>query len=183
MIDANKIKAHLPLEGERVILKIFNMSNITSSYIAWLNDPEVVRYSNQKFIVHNADTCLEYFQSFIGTNNIYLAIYLKEENIYIGTMTVYIAGAHETADIGILIGDKKIWGNGIGQEAWILMVDWLVKVAGARKVTGGAMRANIGMTKIMVNSGMKIDGVRVAQELLDGKPQDILYFSKFRNGI
>lgn len=183
MIDLNNIKDDLSLEGDRVILRTFNRGNITSEYVAWLNDPEVVRFSNQRFALHSTDTCLEYFQSFIGTSNIFLAIYLKEDNLYIGTMTVYISSAHETADIGVLIGDKKNWGKGIGQEAWILMVDWLIKVAGLRKVTGGAIRSNVGMTQIMIKSGMKIDGVRVAQEVLDGKPQDILYFSKFRNEI
>jgi RimJ/RimL family protein N-acetyltransferase len=181
MIDINKSKDSLTLEGRAVALKSFSIGNITPNYIAWLNDPEVVKYSNQRFFLHNTDTCLEYFLSFIGTNNIYLAIYLKEENLYVGTMTVYISIAHETADIGILIGDKKNWGKGIGQEAWVLMVDWLIKVAKVRKVTGGAIRSNVHMTKIMVNSGMKNDGVRVEQELLDGKPQDIVYFAKFRN--
>lgn len=183
MIDVNKINNGLPLGSGRVILQKFSRGNITTDYIAWLNDPTVVRYSNQRFVLHSADTCLEYFQSFNGTNNIYLAIYLKEDNLYIGTMTVYISTVHETADIGILIGNKNIWGKGVGQEAWTLMVDWLINVAGIRKVTGGALRANVGMIKIMINSGMKIDGVREAQELHDGKPQDILYFSKFSNEI
>ena len=179
MIDANKIKNSLPIEGDAVILREFNRSNITDNYLGWLNDPEVVRYSNQRFTLHTHKSSLDYFQSFLGTNNIYLAIYLKKEDLYIGTMTIYISTVHETADIGLLIGDKTSWGKGIGQESWKLIVDWLIEVVGIRKVTGGALRSNAGMVQIMVNSGMKIDGVREAQELLDGRAQDILFFTKF----
>jgi hypothetical protein len=36
------------------------------------------------------------------------------------------------------------------------------------------------MVRIMQNCGMKPDGIRVAHELADGEPQDILHFAKFR---
>jgi RimJ/RimL family protein N-acetyltransferase len=48
-----------------------------------------------------------------------------------------------------------------------------------RKVTGGAMRANVAMVRIMEKSGMTLEAVRGAQELLEGKPQDLLYYAKF----
>ena len=35
------------------------------------------------------------------------------------------------------------------------------------------------MIRVIQKSGMKLEAVRSKQELLDGKPQDILYFAKF----
>jgi hypothetical protein len=32
---------------------------------------------------------------------------------------------------------------------------------------------------LMERSGMKIEATRIGQELLDGRPQDLVYFGKF----
>lgn len=180
MIDIFKLKSFFPLEDAQVKLKLFTKNNITDNYIDWLNDSAVVRYSNQRFMLHSHQSSLDYLQSFVNSENLLLAIYLKEEDAFIGTMTVYISSAHKTADVGILIGDKTIWGRGIGRDAWALVLRWLIDEAEIRKVTGGTLRCNRGMVKIMINSGMNPDGVRLAQELIDGQAHDVLYFSKFK---
>ena len=100
--------------------------------------------------------------------------------MYVGTMSVYISTAHETADIGIMIGDRTCWGDGIGGDAWNTILTWLLDVVAIRKATGGCLRDNKGMAKIMINSLMQTDGVSIEQELVDGQPQDIMYFAKFR---
>jgi RimJ/RimL family protein N-acetyltransferase len=43
------------------------------------------------------------------------------------------------------------------------------------------MRCNAPMVKLMERSGMTLEAVRPQQELLDGVPQDMLYFGKFRD--
>jgi RimJ/RimL family protein N-acetyltransferase len=48
-----------------------------------------------------------------------------------------------------------------------------------RKVTGGTLRCNAAMVRIMQACGMQPDGVRAGQELVDGEPQDVLYFARF----
>ena len=40
------------LVGRKVLLRPFSNQDITSEYISWLNDPDVVRYSNQRFVTH-----------------------------------------------------------------------------------------------------------------------------------
>jgi RimJ/RimL family protein N-acetyltransferase len=164
-----------PLVGQKVILRPFVDSNITPEYLDWLRNKELMKFSNQRFRVHTIETCQAYLNSFKGTDNLFLAIYQGAE--YIGTMTAYVSQVHNTADMGLLIGAAS-QGKGLGADAWATLMRYLFQ-AGARKVTGGALRCNSAMIKIMLNSGMSPDGVRVAQELVDGKPEDILYFAKF----
>lgn len=152
-------------------------SNITSTYLVWLNNPELMKYSNQRFRSHNIETCKNYLQSFNGTDNQFYAIYQGAE--FIGTMTAYVSKNHKTADMGLLIGDQS-QGKGLGLDSWTTLMRHLFQT-GARKVTGGTLRCNAAMIKIMVNSGMKPDGVRVAHELVNGKPEDILHFAKFND--
>lgn len=180
MFNLKNAANFFPISGRFVELRIFTKEHITNEYISWLNDADVVRYSNQRFTQHTLQTSLNYLQTFSNTENIFLAVYLKNEARYVGTMRVHFFAAHQVADIGIMIGDRTCWGRGVGGDAWHTLLNWLVDVAGIRKVTGGTLRCNSGMVKIMINSGMKPDGVRVAQNIVDGQAQDAMFFSKFK---
>lgn len=168
---------HLPLTGKLVKLQRFSVDNITDEYISWLNNPDVVRYSNQRFHQHNQETCLAYFNSFVNSDHIFMAIYRDLK--FIGTMTAYISKIHQTADMGIMVGDRQYWGKGVGKDAWTTLMQGLFEQSQLRKITGGTLRCNKAMVNIMVSSGMQPDGIRIDQELVDGNPVDILHFAKF----
>lgn len=164
-----------PLSGKLVELQAFTAAHITPAYLGWLNDRALMRYSNQRFHVHTLDSCHAYLATFVQSDNLFLAIY--HENQLVGTMTAYRSLVHQTADIGILIGSCQ-QGKGIGKDAWKSLMSYLL-ANGTRKVTGGTLRCNSAMLRIMQNCGMQPDGIRVAQELIDGQPQDVLHFAKF----
>lgn len=175
MYNQNRDGENLRLTGQRVVLRPFAEADITPAYIAWLRDPELMKYSNQRFRSHNTASCHDYLASFENSDNLFMAIIHDEQ--LIGTMTAYVSAVHKTADIGLLIG-ARCQGKGFGKDAWSTLMDYLLR-SGARKVTGGTLRCNSAMVRIMEGTGMQADGVRVAQELVDGKPQDILYFARF----
>jgi ribosomal-protein-alanine N-acetyltransferase len=166
--------------GERLILCPFTASDITGEYLRWLNDPEVVRFSNQRFRRHDEASCLAYLRTFTGSDNLFLSIRLSEDNQLIGTITAYTSPHHGTADMGLLIGERNLWGRGFGHEAWNLLLVDLFQVRKLRKVTAGTLKCNLGMTRIMERSGMHLEAIRSKQELVNGEPQDVLYFAKFR---
>ncbi|MDC0276960.1 GNAT family N-acetyltransferase [bacterium] len=153
--------------------------DLTKEYISWLNDPEVVRHSNQRFRVHTIASSQEYLKSFERTHNLFLSVKMRDTATYVGTMTAYISKHHRVADMGILIGNREFWGKGIGLDAWATLMQYLFNSIGLRKITGGTLRDNTGMVKIMERSGMHLEGIRRDQELVAGKPQDLLYFAKF----
>ena len=62
------------LQGEKVLIRLFDIQDITKSYINWLNDAEVVRYSNQRFTNHTYESCVRYLSSFTETDNYFLNI-------------------------------------------------------------------------------------------------------------
>lgn len=160
-------------------MRPFVAADIGTEYIGWLNDPEIVKYSNQRFVRHTRESCLRYFHSFAGTPNMFLSVRRSADDSAIGTMTAYVSAHHKTVDIGILIGHRAVWGGGVGQDAWNTLLNWFMTQSEIRKATAGTMRCNTGMVKLMERSGMTLEAVRPAQELLDGVPQDMLYFGKF----
>ena len=157
------------------------MADITCEYVGWLNDPDVVKYSNQRFFQHTPASCEKYLAGFAGTDNLFLKIEQKVDGIFLGTMTAYVSKPHQTVDIGIMVGRRAVWGGGIGQDAWNTLVSWFLRQGSIRKVTAGTMQSNGAMIKIIERSGLLLEAVRPKQELLNGLPQDILYYGKFRD--
>jgi RimJ/RimL family protein N-acetyltransferase len=163
------------LKGAVVELRSFAQENLTENYLGWLRDPHLMRFSNQRFRTHNMDSCRAYLASFDGTDNLFIAIY--HEGAFIGTMTAYQSAVHGTADIGLLIGGSA-QGRGLGKDAWATLMTHLLAM-GTRKVTGGTLRCNAAMVRIMLGCGMQADGVRAGHELVDGVAHDMLHFAKF----
>ena len=154
-------------------LRPFEAGDINATYLGWLNDPEVTRYSNQRFQQHTAESCATYLASFAGTINSFLLIEQLEDQRPIGTATVYRNNRHGTADIGLMVGERRCWGQGYGREAWQAVLGALLKEPGLRKVTGGTARPNQGMVKIMEQSGMEREAGRARQERIGGPPGDL----------
>ncbi len=170
------------LEGHKVRLRRFGVADIGARYLAWLNDLEVVRYSNQRLRSHDKASSEQYLASFDGSDNLFVAIEDKERSQLLGTMTAYISRHHGTVDVGLMVGERSAWGCGIGQDAWNTLCNWLLgSEVGMRKLTAGAARPNIAMVRIMERSGMHLEAVRRAQEIIDGEPVDLVYYARFAN--
>jgi len=167
------------LKGDKISLQSVRDENITDEYVSWLNDCEVVRFSNQRFVQHSTESCLDYVQSFMGTDNFFLSVKENKSGRIIGSITAYVNLHHSTADMGLMIGDRSVWGKGYGLEAWLLLMDYLYSAITIRKITGGTLRDNIGMIKIMERSGMQLEATRNEQEVVEGIAVDVLHFAKF----
>lgn len=169
----------LRLRGRLLELRPFTEADITATYLGWLNDPLVVRYSNQRFREHDAAGALAYLRGFDAGANLFLSARRMDSGEAVGTLTAYIAPPHGTADVGIMIGERSGWGQGLGQDAWDTLLQWLLGERGLRKVTAGALACNLGMIRLMEHSGMQLEGARRAQEIVDGEPVDVLYYARF----
>ena len=169
----------MDLTTPRLRLRPFQPDDITAAYLGWLNDPEVTRFSNQRFRQHTAESSAAYLASFVGTANSFLLIEQSSEGRPIGTATVYRSPQHGTADIGLMVGERNCWGQGYGREAWQGVLQALLREPGMRKLTGGTARPNQAMVRIMEESGMELEAVRSRQELIDGQPVDLLYYARF----
>ena len=183
----NRAEAEFTLQGSKVLLKRFTESDIDEAYIGWLNDAEVVRFSNQRFLRHDRESSMRYLATFEDTDNLFISIRSLSDDrpvgtqigTQIGTMTAYVSKHHGTVDVGIMIGDKSVWGSGYGQDAWNTFTDWLLARGDIRKLTAGTLACNHGMIKLMERSGMEYEATRKAQEIVDSQEEDILYYAKF----
>lgn len=172
------------IETTRLRLVPFSRKHLTPAYVCWLNDPEVVRFSEQRHRKHSLETCKQYYESFSGTPHLFWAITtIDPENEHIGNMNAYVDTFNSVADIGILIGDRTVWGKGFGLEAWTAVCRYLLREADIRKVTAGTLAPNSGMLKIMEKSGMISDGRRSRHYLVGNKEVDVVYAAMFKTNL
>ena len=176
-----KINSTEIIKTERLLLEPFSEKYLTQKYVDWLNDPEVVRFSEQRHRKHTFDSCKEYIDSFKGTANYIWAISVNDDDIgHIGNISIYVNTCDNTADIGILIGEKKLWGKGYGKEAWSAVCSHLINERGIRKITAGALATNIGMLRIMKKAGMIEDGRCIRHSLWEDQEVDVIHMAIFR---
>jgi RimJ/RimL family protein N-acetyltransferase len=164
------------ITGSLIELGPFGPELITDTYLSWLNDKSLMRYSRQRFTHHTRDTSLAYLRSFENSPNKFWAIYRRADRLHIGTMTAYVDRSARTADIGILVGHTEARGRGFGREAWGQAMDYLFRVEGVDKVTGGTSALNAAMVRVFHYWQMRLEAVEKDAEMIDGAPADMLRF-------
>jgi len=184
-IDMNSSEAFIRSEvikTERLLLEPFSEKYLTQEYVDWLNNPAVVRYSEQRHRKHTIESCREYIESLKRSSNHIWAISVINSGLgHIGNIAAYVNQENGIADISILIGKVEAWGKGYGTEAWKAVCNYALKVLKLRKVTGGTLSTNMSMIRIMKKAGMIEDGRRCKHYLWEGKEVDVVYAAIFRN--
>lgn len=152
------------IEGERIYLRPLTVADVTEEkYVRWLNDPEVNRFLENRFIPQTFESAWEYVARASGNPNIYFfAILLKENKKHIGNIKLGpIDWNHRRAEIGIMIGDKSSWGKGYATDVIRLITDFAFQTLGLQKVTAGAYENNLGSIKAFLKAGFFEEGRRV----------------------
>jgi RimJ/RimL family protein N-acetyltransferase len=170
------------LVSERLDLVPFGEEFLTPRYAGWLNDPDTVRYSEQRHRRHTRESCARYAASMQGSPHHFWAIVAHDPALgHIGNMTATVDPNNKIADLAILIGEAASRGQGLGLEAWTCACSFLLGPGGMRKVTAGTMSVNAPMLGVMRASGMIEEGRRVRQFLLDGQEVDLVMAALFRD--
>lgn len=155
-----------------LLTKHTNPKNL-KTMVKWLNDPDVVQFSEQRHHKHDEESQAHYIQD---GPSVFREIHAGQS--FIGTITASIDRNNSVANVGILIGEKSEWSKGYGTEAWKALCDQLL-THGIRKIEAGAMACNYGMTKIFRKSGMEYEGTLIDHFLLHGNLVDMDMWGKF----
>ncbi len=165
----------------KISIKKFKLEYIkTSNYLNWLKNkvitknlyrPELLRPFSEKSI-HKYVKNLK-----LSKNDFFFSIFLNKEMI--GTVKVgHIDWYSKTGDIGIMIGEKKYWGKGYGTISIKKIEKFCKKNLKLRKIYSGTPANNIGMKKVFLQNGFKIEGVRKKHLLILNRYYDQILFGK-----
>ena len=106
---------------KNIILKKLTSNNISKDYLNWLNDWDIIKYTEQKFKKTTIKDIKKYLNDINKSkNNFIYGINVVEKgktkhigNIKIGAIDFY----HKRGDISYIIGNKNYWNKGIGSSA------------------------------------------------------------------
>lgn len=169
------------IETPRLRIVPFSDECLTSRYLSWLNDAEVVKFSGLRLREHTLESCRAYWESFRDSPNYFWALLCRDVSLgHVGNVNAYLDTDNSIADMGILIGERSVWGQGYGSEAWLGVCDFLLRIAGVRKVTAGTIAPNKAMLGVMHRTGMAEDGRRIRQVVWNGQEIDVVHAAFFR---
>lgn len=158
----------------------------------WFNDPQVVRFTrhakNSGNIVDNTfELELQYINNITPPQKYHWGIRILEDCNVLGIRT-YLVGIISLTlvdklasvySIELLIGDKRVWGRGLGTEAIKLVVGYAFKELKIRKLTAGLDARNIGCLKAFEKAGFLQEGILKEHQYLDGIYADIILMGKY----
>lgn len=174
------MRAFAPLELGRCRLVPFSLAHLTDRYVGWLNDPDVVRYSEQRHRRHDMASCAAYFEAMDASQDLFLAIEASDPALgHIGNMSVSFDQPNRSADVSVMIGEAAARGTGLGRLAWTGLLDWLLTAGKMRRVTAGTMEVNRAMIALMENSGMTIECIRPRAFVCDGAEVGMVLAARF----
>lgn len=158
------------IEGGKVYLREVRESDVNEDYYVWMNDSEITQHLETRFYPNSMPRILSFVKSkFEDPNNVFLAIISKDSDKHIGNIKLGpINWIHRTGEIGIVLGDKQMWGKGIATETLTLMSTYAFNKLNLRKLTAGCYSNNNGSEKAFVKAGYIVEGIRKNHFFCDG---------------
>ena len=164
---ATKAETHEVKNAVATTLVKFRHGHITQTYVSWLNNPEIVKYSEQRHVRHHILSCSEYLYEMRRHK-----LWAIMRDVHVGNISAHLDRNNGVADISILLGYSGI---GIGTEALALACEELKDY---RKLTLGCMASNKAMIRIAEKNGFKPDSFRPDYFMLDGKPEALVMMTR-----
>ena len=165
-------------ESDQLRIVDFSFEHLTEKYVAWLNDPVVVKYSEQRHFSHTLASCQNYYDQQLESDNLFLALEARNNTSdnygHIGNLGVSIDEKNQYADISILIGEKKFWGKGIGLLAIKRISNYLFKKKQINLISCGTASLNQGMIRLMEKLGMNSSVTFPNRFLINGHWTDLV---------
>jgi [ribosomal protein S5]-alanine N-acetyltransferase len=155
--------------GSNVYLRPLERTDLGESYLGWLNDPEVTRYTETGIFPTTAQDLEKFHQEVTGSRSqVILAAIHKKSGRHIGNVKLGpIHWVHRRANFGMLIGDKKLWGKGIGAEATRLAVEYGFYRLNLRRIDLAVFAEHESAVHLYEQVGFKVEG-RLRQDAFQG---------------
>ena len=170
------------LIGENIYLRMITKDDLNANYREWFNDEEICAYNSHHRFPNYDENMADYYTNVIQSrSNLVLAICDKKGDRHIGNVALEnIDTLNQSAEFAILVGDKTMWGKGVGKEAARLIIEHGFKELNLHRVYCGTAENNIGMQKLAVALGMKEEGRRREAMYKNGKRVDVIEYGLLR---
>ncbi len=141
------------IAGDRIFLREMVESDISERFIVWLSDSEVNEFLEVRHNPPNLKTQKQYVKECrLALSKLYLGIF-QQNGALIGSVTL---NSHDTSvEIGLMIGDKSLQGQGFGTEVVKIVSNW-AREQGFAEITAGYLQENKRSARLFESLGFQI---------------------------
>jgi len=148
-----------PLTDGVVTLTALDETAAKGAYLEWLRDPEVIRFLESRFNQFDEDQLARFIRSKnVSENRILAGIFF--EGRHVGNIKLEFDGHHRRGELGLMIGDKAVWGRGIARRAIALISDFAFQELPITKLCAGCYVNNFGSRKAFEAAGFVSEAIR-----------------------
>lgn len=174
-----RLKLDMPVNIDRNLsLRVMAKKDITDAYVAWLNDDEVVQYTEQRFHYTSTGDVSEFIDKMaLDPTQLMYGIFFDDQhigNIKLGN----INSQHQTANLSYLIGARRLWGKGVASVAIATITEIGFHKIGLMKICAGVYENNIASSKVLLKNGYSLEGRRKGQYVYKNSRVDALLYAK-----
>src|SRR6266496_472187 len=159
LADPRKTRKH-ELTGERLCLREVMLSDVEGPYLQWMNDAEVLRYTESRFHPHSQAQLCDYVTRINASPDfVFRAITLRDTGRHIGN---------------IKLGPID-WNQGYAAESIQLLAGYAFGSLKLHKLTASCYAVNIGAIKTLKKAGFE-QLEKDDKYFSDGKAVDVVWF-------
>jgi len=152
-IDKNNVR----INGEKIFLRFVREEDVYGNWWRWFNDPDVTAHMNKGVKKNTVEDQLAFFEKIQQSEkDVVLAICDRQTGRHIGTTGLHdIDWEKGSAQFGIVIGEKKFRGQGIGTEVWSMIVSYGFDKLKLQKIHTKIFAENLSSIRIATKCGFE----------------------------
>ena len=170
------------IKGEKVILRPIRSDDV-DRWMIWMNDRQITRnLCNRGIYGYTREQEEEFFRAAQEMQDQVIFSIDTIDGIHVGTVGLHrINREWSNAELGILIGDKNRWGQGLCTDALRLMVAFAFGSMNLHRVFLYVNSENVGGIRCYEKAGFSREGVLREHRYHDGKYHDDILMGIVRN--
>jgi len=150
----------------------------------WRNDPELLDLLGNNFLFIAGAVDEKWYESYLAVreHNVRLAITVEPGGEYVGN--VNLTGIHpvnRSAEFSILIGDKTVWGKGVGREATRFMLAHAFPDRNLHRVYLSVLASNERALRLYARVGFRTEGTQRQAVFKNGTYHDLVTMAVLRH--
>lgn len=171
------------LQSERCYLRKLKLSDATQLFENVFSDSKVSQYMSwERYTdIEDVKDYLTKWQDYYHQKECYWGVFLKENNVLIGT--IYLYTENSNAKLGFIsycLG-SKYWGKGYATETVSVVLRYGFKELGYNNITTFCAKSNYRSQNVLKRLGFKFEAILRMRDKTDYGYEDCLYYSLLKN--
>src|SRR5215475_1165082 len=163
----------------RLILHPHSPMLVTEEQVTWLNNKELMQYSEQRHREHTLKTQLDYVRDEHPHRNVWL---IRCNAVDMGTLSAYVDEINKRVDLGILIGRREYHGQGLAAEAWTAVIDYFFD-NGFHKIECGCQDDNWPMRRLATTTGFSLEAEIPGHFKVGDRYKGLIRYGRFKQDV